>query len=234
MSYNGEAIALDVNDSPAFRYCGRYLFVTYPQCSLTPEEVLLHFENKWGIKNYCIGQEDHKDNEGQHIHAYFAFASKVDVKNSRGFDIGDFHPHIQVPRNRTHVIEYCKKDGKFISNIDIKHTYQDIFKSATDKASFLNEVKTNFPRDYALNLQRLEYCADILYPANTEEDYVAEYNRFNLPSLLTDWLRCEVLEKYSYCECCDNFNIQPIPNWFSINSVLPVLDSSFEFEIFVN
>lgn len=224
---------VETNPVGGFRLQCRSIFLTYAQCPLSPEVLLKELQSITNITCYSIGQENHQDDSGLHLHVFLQFPRKLDIKSSRFFDVLNYHPHLQLPRNKTAVIEYTQKDGKFISDIEVRSTYQSIFKKAQSKMDFLSLVKSSFPRDFALNLQRLEYCANVLYPEDTEEDFQSEYSKFNVPNLLTDWLRSEVLNSYDFCEACDNIKTVPIPSWISFNCLLPQLDSFYNFYIAV-
>ena len=128
----------------------RQWFLTYPQCSLTKEVLLIHLE-KFGISEYVIAEEKHKDG-APHLHAYIKLKEKRRFKANM-FDIEDlgktFHGNYQSVRNYDNVVEYCKKGGNYIANIDIdarkKHksklTPDDFSKDPLD---LLDEGKITF------------------------------------------------------------------------------------------
>ena len=178
-----------------FRLNARNVFLTYPQCPITKEFFLQVMSAKFSLLHWTIGEEKHEDGE-PHIHACLTFQRKLDLHSASAFDIAfngtNYHPHIQKPRNLRNCHEYCRKNGSFITNIEDRKTYQEIFSTAVNKTSFLQQVQMAYPRDYALNLARLEYCADQLWPKE-EEIYQNNYNHFNIPTLLTNWLKEEVI-----------------------------------------
>lgn len=100
--------------SEKFRMTVQELSITYPQCSVTPAEMIKHVRLKWNdsISYILAGQEDHKDG-GKHLHIHVQFKKRKDIVNSRIIDHGTFHPNIQKVRYSKEWNEYCKKDGVF-------------------------------------------------------------------------------------------------------------------------
>ena len=154
-----------------FRFCSAQVFLTYPQCTLSKEDVLDHFEGKWGIKSYMVSKEEHA-NGGFHIHAYFRFNRKLDLSSERCFDINEFHPNIVANiRSPKKVLEYVKKDGDYIASDDIdkiikdgdKENWGSIRLKSTNKRDYMEMVAANFPRDHALNYEKLEYYAEKVF-----------------------------------------------------------------------
>ena len=72
---------------------------------------------------YVICEEKHKDNT-PHLHAFIKLDRRVRFKSDR-FDIiynGEtYHGNYQVAKSWEAVKEYVQKDGKFISNFDVKN-----------------------------------------------------------------------------------------------------------------
>jgi len=105
----------------AFRKNSQTWFLTYPKCPLTPD-VMLEESRKWGFNQevYLIAQEQHLDGT-YHLHCYFRFDHKLNIKNPRRFDVTNngetYHPNIQTPRSPEAVIKYVTKDGKYVTNM---------------------------------------------------------------------------------------------------------------------
>lgn len=98
------------------RLCAANYFLTYPQCTLSKEELLEFLNEK--LKNltyYVISQEVHEDGN-LHLHALVCLASRLDIRSERYFDVGGFHPNIQATRNKEASKTYIKKDGNFIES----------------------------------------------------------------------------------------------------------------------
>lgn len=94
-------------------------FLTYPKCSLTPEEALPMLQSKGrDILEYIIAQEAHQDGT-DHLHAFIRLKAKFNCKSPSFWDLGRFHGNYQAARSWKSVSAYCKKGGKFISSIDL-------------------------------------------------------------------------------------------------------------------
>lgn len=200
--------------SRAYRFKASQAFLTYAQCPLEREYVLDSITDKLAeldrttmvtIDAHCVAQELHEDGNF-HIHAYFKFSSKLSFENPDFFDIkvGEvhYHPNITAPRSSVAVIKYVQKDKNFISSdniVDIlnKRSYGTIRKDATSRTEYLEMIGTHFPRDLALNYDRLDQYSRILFP-ETKVTYENPYTTFgNVPEALTKW--------------CDNLT-RPNPN----------------------
>lgn len=123
-----------------FRINARHLFLTYSQTILTKEEVLEQLQKKFLIEGYVISQENHKDMEdsslisidnnldanklsGKHIHVYLKLAKTINIVSPRALDLIDstglnVHGQYEAVRKAQFVIDYIKKDGDFITNIE--------------------------------------------------------------------------------------------------------------------
>lgn len=104
-----------------FRLHARKQFYTFPQCPLEPEYARSYFDNKWPITTYIVGQEEHKE-EGKHLHCYFQYATKVDVRDVQhlwmtGPDGTVYKGNYQMCRRPASVAMYCCKDGNYITNM---------------------------------------------------------------------------------------------------------------------
>lgn len=107
------------------RINAKKLFLTYPQCNLTKEELLAKLKAITTITQYVIAEEKH-ENGDPHLHAVIECARKVNLEgNHRMFDIKgaekSFHPNIQAVRKWTDATQYVKKDGNFIES----YTFDD-------------------------------------------------------------------------------------------------------------
>lgn len=105
-----------------FKLAGKGLFLTWPQCATSREEILSRAQNLFGdnIKTYIIAQEKHQDGN-LHIHAWFGLKSKVNYRKSDRIDlIGGKHGNYQVARSPKKVMEYCiKEDKNWLANFDV-------------------------------------------------------------------------------------------------------------------
>lgn len=100
-------------------------FLTYPQCPVSKEDIKNILFNKLkevknGIKEYVIAQEKHEDGN-LHIHAYLNLLRKIRWKKDFfDFEFKDikYHGHYEPCKYKKKTIEYLKKDGNYISDID--------------------------------------------------------------------------------------------------------------------
>lgn len=108
-----------VKKPKAFRINSQQIFLTYPQCPLTPQEVLDSISKEEELEYYIVAQEQHKDGN-KHIHAYLLFKKKLNIKNEKKFDIKlegkTYHPNMQGVRSWKNVIKYVTKDGNYVTN----------------------------------------------------------------------------------------------------------------------
>lgn len=155
---------------PGFRFSNKRVLLTYSTVSesITKEAIFYTIDERYPVEEYCVGEERHQDGQ-RHIHAVFSFKKKVDSKDVTLFDVNDgnetFHPNIApIKKGKAHferATEYTKKeDPEPLCNIMQAMTWGDLIEGSTSKEEFLELVRVNYPRDFALNLQRLEYMAE--------------------------------------------------------------------------
>lgn len=128
-------------------------FLTYPQCSLTPPEVLelLKKCHVTPIKHYIVAQEEHKL-QGLHIHAWIQYEKKITFTTTL-WDISGFHGHYEIEKCQRRVMEYCAKDGNFIANVDVVSAKQ---KKASRNFKLLHEDSKQLIDSGEIGLFQLE------------------------------------------------------------------------------
>lgn len=134
-------LELEVPPLPAkgFRVNAKRFFVTYPQCDITPANLLGHFKTLGLVTRYVIGQEEHKDG-GKHLHAVVEYAQKMNIKDSRFFDMNGFHPNFQGVKNWSQSSAYCKKDGNYIEEVSFDDSTPDNYrKRKADMKAWSND-----------------------------------------------------------------------------------------------
>lgn len=153
-----------------FRFAAKKVLLTYSDVceEITRESILYDLEERFPIVTHVIAEEIHPSNNGRHIHALLEFSRRVDSIDARLFDVADsihqHHPNIKPvkygksnwDRARDYVV---KEDVAPLTNEDPKLDYSEIFDQATDADDFLRLVLKNYPRDYALNYDRLASMA---------------------------------------------------------------------------
>lgn len=100
-----------------FRLNAKKLFLTWPRCHKTTQEVLEAAVSKFSIDNIkyiCVAREEHEDGT-PHIHLALVLNTRCDIKSTEYLDelVGQ-HGNYQTARNIKDVVEYIKKDGNFI------------------------------------------------------------------------------------------------------------------------
>lgn len=106
-------------------------FLTYPHCPLSKEQLLKKIETNavnhgTSIREYVVCEETHKDGE-PHLHAFVKYDRRLNF-NNKYFDVAcdgkKYHGNYQVAKSFRAVIDYVKKGGKFISNVNINAALQ--------------------------------------------------------------------------------------------------------------
>jgi len=177
-----------------FRISAKKILLTFPQHSGSKEELLEHLRSYGTLKQYVICRELHQDGH-PHLHAAVEYASKIYTTNPAYFDFQYKHGNYQTVKKWSAAVEYVKKGDDVIEEItsSIVLDWGGIFEQATCEEEFLSLVLQYKPRDYALNLERLEYVARKRFkPA--EPEYVPVFSAFNIPDILEAWL-CGSLQR---------------------------------------
>lgn len=98
-------------------------FCTWPKCPIKKEDVLTILEtNKLPaeIVEYVICEEEHKDGS-PHLHAFLKMSRRIRFNQIKTkFDLLDYHGHYEPANSWRAVADYCKKEGNYISNINIE------------------------------------------------------------------------------------------------------------------
>lgn len=95
-----------------FRHAARFTFLTYPQCSLTMDQLQAFLIEK-GYATGIVCTELHEDGNA-HLHAAIDYGKRHDVRNERYYDLEGFHPNIQRCRSWAAAVNYVKKDGEYM------------------------------------------------------------------------------------------------------------------------
>lgn len=111
-------------------------FLTWPKCPIGKEACLAELEDKFEIKEYVICEEEHKD-QSLHLHAFVKLAKRVYFKSNL-FDIQGYHGEYQVAKSWRAVVRYVKKDGNYITNMDLHAASQK--QSKMKKEDLLKDV----------------------------------------------------------------------------------------------
>lgn len=180
-----------------FRFNAANVFLTYPRCDATPDDLLTHFQSKWDIIHWCISTELHAerpddDTPGRHLHAWFRFDRKLDLNCSTCFDFNGSHPNIQKPRRLEKVLDYIRKDGIYIESVPEKKPKWHDAVNAASREEFLSLAKQADPKTWVVQHERVIAYADKHYPLIAP--YTPRFTDFpNTPSGVLEWLENEVI-----------------------------------------
>lgn len=92
-------------------------FCTWPQCPIGKSACLEELQSRYKIAEYVIAEELHKDGNA-HLHAFIKLEKRKKF-SAHMFDIMGYHGDYRIAKSWRAVVEYVKKDGNFISNIDV-------------------------------------------------------------------------------------------------------------------
>nr|API65417.1 replication-associated protein [Oat dwarf virus] len=209
-------MAAIASSSTRFRVYSKYLFVIYPQCILEPQYALDSLRSvvqKYKPLHICSVRERHEDNS-PHLHVLVQCEKRASITNPNALnlrmDLSPFtiyHPNIQPANNCNDVREYITKEvdshehtaewGTFIHHTtsgrpDKDEAMRQIIESATSKEEFISMVKSRFPFEWSINLQRFQYTANYLFP-----DPIPQYT----PEFPTESLIChETIQNWANTE----------------------------------
>jgi hypothetical protein len=176
-----------------FQLKAKNVFLTYPQCSITKEAMLYYLMEQHSPDGIRVGEELHEDGS-PHLHVFMCKDPPFRTRKQSFFDVYGFHPNTQDCRSHANVLKYVAKDGNFIDGgilpgSSSKRTWADVM-SASSKEEALELIATEFPRDYILNLEKVEYFLNKRYEVAIEA-YVHDSNltfKSPLPQKMADWL----------------------------------------------
>ncbi|TMM30073.1 aromatic amino acid hydroxylase [Polaribacter aestuariivivens] len=128
---------------------GKILLISFENCTVTHGKTIL-FKPEWGIYDMAVGKEV--------VSAYSGAA-----------DINSFEDTSKVSETKTHKIKYSENE-KILYNL-----YDDVRKMRSTKNTseeelkvIFNQLKTNFPLDWLLNLELYEVALQNNFAVKTE------------------------------------------------------------------
>ena len=96
-----------------FRVNAKNFFLTYPQCSLKKEELLLKLKARYSDIIYVLAAEERHESGEPHLHALVSFGQTKNFKASNCFDFDEYHCNIQSAKSLIKCDTYIKKDGNW-------------------------------------------------------------------------------------------------------------------------
>ncbi|AFR11828.1 Rep [Baminivirus] len=174
---------------PRFRLQGKNILLTYPQCNLEVKHVCDELALRLP-PGRCSGVLERHQDGNPHLHILWELRRRLDTQNPRFFDVDTFHPNVVVVRSVRGARDYIAKTGAEVYTNEPGEpeceSWGEILEQATSREGFLDLVRKHKPRDFILNMERLEYAANILF-AEPEQSFVSMYTTFAPPSACHDW-----------------------------------------------
>lgn len=169
-----------------FRLQGKNLFLTYPRCNLTPQEVYRQLLLKnLNIKEYLIIRDLHEDG-GFHIHLYLELNKVKDIKGKTILDIEEegkvIHGNYQTCKNANSTIKYLtskkEKIKEFIYVTSNEKFFEKGYTVETEKLK-----KFDPWREYIKlsELGEIEKAMEIIKKYQTK-DYAQKYEKLKTES----------------------------------------------------
>lgn len=135
-----------------FRLQAKHILLTYSQCTLTKPELLDFLSKLPNADKILISSERHQDGS-PHLHAYFSFSKKPDIRNERFFDTHGYHPNIKGQAKASAIQYITKEDKEPLGNFQWKkitkteEAYNAIIRSNTEGLSnneiFFKAIETD-------------------------------------------------------------------------------------------
>lgn len=100
-----------------FRMSGKRLYLTFPQCSTTPQTALDRIRTKWtgGVKWCVVSQEKHEDG-AFHLHVALWLKKRYQTRRANCLDfVGGKHGNYQAMKDVVKCVTYVIKDGHYVA-----------------------------------------------------------------------------------------------------------------------
>ena len=198
----------DSSSSTSFRLQSKHIFLTYPQCSYKPEDLLRNLQVRFDNPNnhFLISREKHEDGSW-HLHALLDLKDKFRTRRVDYFDdlvVPSKHPNIVSKlKSRPATIRYIVKGGDpalIVSTFD----YQSYLKKSASKRSTKSLLICEMIQD-GKTIDEI----DDLHP-----DYVLLHGR-----ILRDYLHFKDLKKlrHSFVEAQQiPVRVWPAPDYLNV------------------
>lgn len=201
--------------SDKFRLSAKYVYLTYSQCPIPKEEMLEFLKTRGELEMWLIGQERHQDGNF-HLHALIKFKNKKNLTGCRFFDYKGYHPQFESalrkkgpddkrkpPEHLQAIEDYITKEdpaplrnGFMSICVDESKSYGDIIAEATSADELIKGILEEKPRDFMMNLEKIQYAAKHLFPEvinNYRSPYLPEQFP-RVPQIMLDWVRDEKIK----------------------------------------
>jgi len=206
----------------SFRIQSKNIFLTFPQCqtslSLFQEKINEFFGEN--LEKGVICQEDHKDQEGQHLHAAVCLKKAMNSRDKRVFDtlvVPPKHPNIMTrfTGGALKAFQYVMKDGNFLplgTGFDLSTFIEQASKKKDTKTSLiLKDIQKGTSLDELVD-DHAEYLLQNLRKVKEYLDFLSlRERRMLFAEAQTQRVRVSPADSYS-----SSWN-QEIASWLNLN-----------------
>lgn len=176
-----------------FRFQGKSVALTYPQCPVMKENALEHLLDKFPIDEYFIAREKHEDGEW-HLHMYLSFKERVRTRDVRAFDIGIYHPNIQTCKNKGRWLRYMsKEDQDPLTNMNTKELIWTRILHAASLEKAMTIIKEEKPRDFIMSAERIKQNLREVFDAPVAYESPYSLQSFRDCEPVREWFESNVL-----------------------------------------
>jgi len=175
-----------------FRFKAVQAFLTYPQCDLDKERLLLALQDIDNPSYVLISKETHETGD-PHLHAYVRWRVQFSTRDARAFDVEGFHPNIQPARNSYQVCNYVRKHGDVLEwgdppriSRNTKVTYEDA-ELCLNKSDFLAMWREKDFKSFVLYNNAITSYADAFYHVDSEYEPPYPESDKVLPTEIAEW-----------------------------------------------
>lgn len=169
-----------------FRLNSSKIFLTYPQCSVSKEELWAHLNeyfDKFNVSNIIVACEKHEDGS-DHLHAYVDLGKKWDCKNCNALDYKGYHCNMQSARSPAQVMKYVMKDGDVVFNHDPTLNYGSCASVSELESYVVTKYKERF---WLVNSDKI--ISTWLHKRKVRSEYVSPYSS-------DSWLHCAAIQNW--------------------------------------
>ena len=213
LEFVGASPIKDSKKGPKFRMTGIRFFATYPQVNkintknpITCSDWLSAIRMKIpGFSHHLIAMEKHRDGS-DHIHMILFFPKKKNFVSPKCFDVSidnvKYHGRYEVIRKLQACINYCTKDGDYITDIVIDEG-KNIQMGWSEIAHLASEGNTRRAEDLLRMCYPREYLCTNALNNIRNLSIVGEGPRykiqdFDIPEPIWKWLAKETAPKTLY------------------------------------
>jgi len=178
----------------SFRLNGKHLFLTYPQCTWSPQhadtairQVLSNVE--WSI----WGSEKHADGS-PHLHAFISLSKRCNLVSPTCLDLvgtepGNCHGDYRVARDPKAVLNYVTKDGQIFCNGTTLDDAKLLFATAAGKKRTATDILLAAMKEGKTLLQAAEENPGTLTHAVLHQDKILRWHTSSLLASMEPPLR---------------------------------------------